>query len=347
MINMTKYTDKATQVKQALDATYEEKENKVDDISGSFASDTTSYPTAKAVKTELAGKADEDHDHTVSDITDFPSTMTPASHTHGNLQNDGSVGTSNNASKNVVTDANGKITTEDKPTIPTATSDLTNDGDGTNPFLTSHQDISGKLDKTQTDYKGKNVVVDATTGAITFEDKNAHSHSEYLTSHQSLSDIGGAVTLEKQSTAETGYAATYVISQGGTALTPKINIPKDFLLQAASLETVGSTPTTLESGHSLTTGDMYLKFVVNTSNSETGATTLVIPVNDLLDGVMYDADNSTLELSAGNVFSIKDGGVGSDQIASSVKNSWLTTSDIDTEVEAYLDALAAAINPSS
>ena len=51
---------------------------------------------------------------------------TPTSHTHGNLQNDGSVGTSNNASKNVVTDANGKITTEAKPTVPTANSTATN-----------------------------------------------------------------------------------------------------------------------------------------------------------------------------------------------------------------------------
>lgn len=40
------------------------------------------------------------------------------SHTHGNLQSDGKVGTSNNASKNVVTDANGKITTEEKYTHP-------------------------------------------------------------------------------------------------------------------------------------------------------------------------------------------------------------------------------------
>lgn len=39
---------------------------------------------------------------------------TPTSHTHGNLQNDGRVGTSNNTSKNVVTDENGKITTEAK-----------------------------------------------------------------------------------------------------------------------------------------------------------------------------------------------------------------------------------------
>lgn len=55
------------------------------------------------------------HTHSASDL---PSTMTPSSHTHGNLQNDGAVGTTNNASKNVVTDGNGKITTEDKPIIP-------------------------------------------------------------------------------------------------------------------------------------------------------------------------------------------------------------------------------------
>lgn len=54
---------------------------------------------------------------------------TPTSHPHGNLQNDGKVGTSNNANKNVVTDSNGKITTENKPTIPTKISDLTNDSD--------------------------------------------------------------------------------------------------------------------------------------------------------------------------------------------------------------------------
>ena len=87
----------------------------------------------------------------------------------------------------------------DFPSIPSKTSDLTNDSG----FITSHQDISGKedksnktsswnsstnntrypteklvkdsldgkLDKTQTSYKGKNVVVDSTSGAITFENK--------------------------------------------------------------------------------------------------------------------------------------------------------------------------------
>ena len=47
---------------------------------------------------------------------------TPTSHTHGNLQNDGQVGSSAQANKNVVTNSSGKITTEDKPTIPSASS---------------------------------------------------------------------------------------------------------------------------------------------------------------------------------------------------------------------------------
>lgn len=41
-----------------------------------------------------------------------------ATHTHGNLQNDGKVGTSSNASKNVVTDANGYLTVEEKYSHP-------------------------------------------------------------------------------------------------------------------------------------------------------------------------------------------------------------------------------------
>lgn len=52
-----------------------------------------------------------------------------------------------------------------KPSIPVKTSDLTNDSG----FLTSHQDITGKMNKT--DYETKNVVVtytDETTATLKF-----------------------------------------------------------------------------------------------------------------------------------------------------------------------------------
>lgn len=101
---------------------------------------------------------------------------TPTSHSHGNLQNNGQVGSTIQSSKNVVTDNNGLITTEDKPTIPSASNTIPNAdtingsyGSGTNyarsnhthpksslyaeanhthsQYLTEHQDISGKEDK--------------------------------------------------------------------------------------------------------------------------------------------------------------------------------------------------------
>ena len=73
----------------------------------------------------------------------------------------------NNARKNVVTDVNGNITTEDKPSIPEYTSELINNSG----FLTQHQDISGKLDEAQGAINAnKNVVTDS-TGHITTEAK--------------------------------------------------------------------------------------------------------------------------------------------------------------------------------
>ena len=107
-------------------------------------------------------KANSTHTHTTSNITDFP-----------NLSNVATSGSYNDLS--------------DKPTIPTNVSSFVNDSG----YLTTHQDISGKLDKTQNSYKGKNVVVDSSSGEITFEDKNNHTHSSYLTS----SDISGKANI--------------------------------------------------------------------------------------------------------------------------------------------------------
>ena len=96
---------------QALTDKFENKvANKKSDISGDFSSDTVSYPTVQAVKSfissAISGKANS------SDLADV---ATSGSYT--DLTN--------------------------KPTIPSKTSDLTNDSN----FLTSHQDISGKQDK--------------------------------------------------------------------------------------------------------------------------------------------------------------------------------------------------------
>ena len=378
-IFMTDYSTQAQEVADAMNAVYENKQtNKKNSISGDYSSDNESYPTVKAVKAEFGTKVTS-FGSTTSD-SNYPSEKLVkteldkkigTSNTSGLVKNDGTIDTntyltaSSNLAASKVKDSNAHthLSTSANATqaeintaIDTAISNLssinaiqivstlptadattmgklyiisesnkinvyyvestTTGGTTTyswhkmdadilddvtvdwtdiqnNPFSSaspsdyagsthSHGDITsdGKIGSTS----GKPVITTTggklTTGAFgtssgQFAEGN-HTHSGY------------AVTVEKQGTAETGYAATYIVKQGGTALSPKIN-------------------------------------VVDTT---------------------YTADNSTLQLSSGQ-FSIKNGGVGSDQIASAVKSSWLSTSDVASEIGAFATALANAINPSS
>lgn len=177
--------------------------------------------------------------------------------------------------------------------------------------------------------------------------------STYLTSHQSLSDIGGTVTVEKQQTADSGYASTYVIKQGGSQVGVKINIDKDRMLKSATYETVGSTPTTAESTAGMSAGDKYIKLTVNTADNDS-ASDIILPINDIFD--LQTADNTTIVLTNG-VYAVKDGGINTtqlangavtaDKIATAVKNTWLDSSDVQSEISAFATALANAINPPS
>ena len=107
------------------------------------------------------------------------------------------------------------------------------------------------------------------------------------------------VTITKQSVADTGYFSTYVISQGGTALSPKINIPKDYLLKSASLLqcTVKDVPI-----DGLNVGDWYFDWVLNTTDSSEEETHLYLNANVLTD--VYEGDNETIIISD-NVISVK------------------------------------------
>ena len=102
----------------------EQKSNKVASWNSTPSDDK--YPSEKLVKDSLDGKAN-------------------STHYHGGLQNNGQVGETAQSNKNVVTDGNGLITTEDKPTIPNASSttpsaDTTNGsvGNGTTWARSNH-----------------------------------------------------------------------------------------------------------------------------------------------------------------------------------------------------------------
>lgn len=460
------YTSEAQAVADAMNAVYENKQtNKKNTISGDFSSDNESYPTVKAVKTEFGTK-----------VTSFSGIVSDSNYPSEKLVKD-TLDTkldiaqgNNNASKNVVTNSSGNITFEDKPTIPTdvsdltdnedteftpkththtqseitdfpsiptSTSDLTNNGSDSSDSLTFIEtSATSGLVKNDGTIDTNNYVTDATlnafsssfgnalsskaesnhihgkitndgrigtqsfkplitsnngaidtgsfgTTAHTFAEGN-HTHSEYLTSHQSLSDVGGVVTVEKQQTAETGYAHTYVIKQGSSSsqsqVGVKINIPKDFLVKSGEVKTVASADlTTLGNGYSV--GDKYIDFVVNTKGNDGSDEHIYINVKDLVEDTTYTADNSTLQLSNGE-FSIKNKGVTATQIddntitatqiaqktitaneladsiiakniTQSQINAWdtavaggLTVSDVQDEITAFATALANAINPS-
>lgn len=136
-------------------------------------------------------------------VDNFPSSLPPASHGHGNLQSNGQVGSTAQASKNVVTDSSGKITTENKPTIPTKTSQLTNDSG----FLTTHQNISGKEDTANkisswndtpnnTNYPSEKLVKDTINTLQTAVNGKASGTHKHPLSDLTITDTGYGNTID-------------------------------------------------------------------------------------------------------------------------------------------------------
>jgi len=97
-------------------------------------------------------------------------------------------------------------------------------------------------------------------------------------------------TIKKQAEAETGYAHTYqlfeVTGEGAsaveTAVGAKINIPKDMVVQSATVETVETADVPYEGAQ---VGDKYIDLVIANADN----THVYIPVNDLVD--VYTAGN--------------------------------------------------------
>lgn len=365
----------------------EDSSNKV--TSWSTTTNNTRYPSEKLVKDSLDQKISTSNvaglvknDGTIDTNTYLTqhqslSNYIQKSNTDGLVKNDGTIDTTTYLTEHQ--DISGKANSADLATVATTGryTDLTNIPTTFTPSSHTHGSITndGKIGTVS----GKPLITSSggeiATGSFgttsgTFAEGN-HTHSQYLTSHQSLSDIGGVVTVEKQTTADTGYAHTYVVKQNGSQVGSKINIPKDLLLQSATKEVVGSTPTTLEIENNLTTGDTYLKFVVNTEDND-NATTLIVPINDLVENAVYTAGNG-LTLSSGE-FSIANGDITLSMLATDIQtslgyaNDWhsspaqgissidisnwnnkssLSTTDIDARINQALDDLAELIYPTS
>ena len=235
------------------------------------------------VDTKLATKSDNGHKHVKADITDLNNVtasqaglMTPA----------------------LLTKLNGVEAQANKTVVDMALNENSN-----NPVANSvicseffdKDDIIDLLNNIQTGHgKLLTIYLDDETGDLVVEDDGF----DYYTKDEV--DDGFTVTVQEQSTPEAGYLKTYVIKQGGAVVGTKINIPKDFLIKSATIETC-STKNVPIAG--LNVGDKYFDFVINTKDGTGTNEHMYLNAKDLVKE--YNADNSTLQLNGNNVFSIK------------------------------------------
>lgn len=240
---------------------------------------------------------------------------TPTSHSHGNITNDGKIQNSvmlpvSESTQNhlplLVPFTGGKIAygmlSTDAIVETKACQNLETVAGKAQTYI--NQAIDTKIGEINTSLTNKSDIThthsyddleDTPTNVSEF-----NNDAGYLT-QANIENLGGMVSVEKQTTAESGYAATYIVKQGGTQVGAKINIPKDFLVKSASIGTA-TAANTPETGFAK--GDKYLDFVINAKDNSATDEHLYINVKDLFNE--YEADETTLTLNDG-VFSIKSG----------------------------------------
>jgi hypothetical protein len=137
----------------------------------------------------------------------------------------------------------------------------------------------------------------------------------------------GNYTIKKQATAETGYAHTYqlfnVVGEGATAtetaVGEKINIPKDMVVQSATVETVTTTDVPYQGA---AVGDKYIDMVIANSSG----THVYIPVNDLFNE--YSAGNG-IDISS-SVIAIKIDNANANGLSATANGLKLNTATAST-----------------
>lgn len=137
----------------------------------------------------------------------------------------------------------------------------------------------------------------------------------------SLEDDGLKVTIGaapeysivKAGTATEGYIATYHLTKDGANVGTAIDIPKDYLVKSATVETV-ETPDDPYTGAAV--GEKYIDFTVNTVGDDGNESHMYIAVKDLMtpisagNGIAIDGSNViSAKVVAGNGLSVSEAGI--------------------------------------
>lgn len=197
--------------------------------------------------------------------------------------------------------------------VPVKTSDLVNDGEDGSPFV----DVDAVGDKEDKENK--------VTGWGNVP-SDVNYPSEKLVK-DSLDDL--VVSVEQQTAPEAGYASTYVVSQGGVALSPKINIPKDFLVKSVTTEICQEADVPIQG---LEPGDKYIDFIINTVDSSETEQHLYLAVKEfgcVADEVTLTLVDGVMSIKVGGVDTthLKDGSVTSAKLSNGLVVDNLTTDD--------------------
>lgn len=107
------------------------------------------------------------------------------------------------------------------------------------------------------------------------------------------------VEVVKKSAATDGYIATYILEVDGEQAGAEINIPKDYLVKSATIQTVSEADKPY-SGAKI--GDKYIDFVVNTYEGTGNESHIYLAVNELVD--TYTPGDG-ISISDANVVAIK------------------------------------------
>ena len=148
-------------------------------------------------------------------------------------------------------------------------------------------------------------------------------------------ESGALVTVEKLATAESGYAASYIVKQNNTQVGATINIPKDFLVRSAELKTA----TASDSIPDVATGEKYIDFVINTPGDDGTESHVYLPINALVD--TYIGENGVaIDPSTNKVSAVVDSAANGNEFLS-VSASGLKVSGVSTAISNAVDTAKA------